>query len=117
MITIRLANLQFKAFHGIHEEEKILGNLYIIDAAAEIHEEPEVIHSINKTVNYEDMYNIIRERMNVPTPLLETIVMDIGNEFHREYPEIRAINISIRKMNPPVEGMQGEACVSWRREF
>ncbi len=55
--------------------------------------------------------------MSVPTPLLETIVMDIGNEFHREYPEIRAINISIRKMNPPVEGMQGEACVSWRREF
>jgi dihydroneopterin aldolase len=117
MITIRLVNLQFKAFHGIHEEEKILGNHYIIDAAVEIQEEPKVIHSINKTVNYEDMYNIIRERMNVPTPLLETIIMDIGNEFHREFPEIRTINISIRKMNPPVEGMQGEAGVSWRREF
>jgi 7,8-dihydroneopterin aldolase/epimerase/oxygenase len=117
MITIRLDNLQFKAFHGIHEAEKILGNLYILDAAVEIQEELKVIHSIHNTVNYEDMYNIIRERMNVPTSLLETIIMDIGNEFHKEFPEIRTINISIKKLNPPIEGMQGQASVCWRKDF
>lgn len=117
MISVHLHNLQFKGFHGIHEEEKILGNQYVIDASVEFHEEPKVIHSIHKTVDYEEMYNIIRERMAVPTPLLETVIMEIGNEFYKEFPGIRAINISIKKMSPPIEGLIGEAGVSWRKEF
>ena len=117
MITVNLNNLRFNAFHGIHEEEKILGNDYIIDASVEFHEQLPVIHSINDTVNYVDIYNIIKERMSSPTPLLETVVMDIGNEIHKEFPELRAINISIKKMNPPIEGIQGSAGVYWQREF
>src|ERR1019366_732507 len=76
MITVQLHQLLFDAFHGIHEEEKILGNEYVVDATVEFQEDTSVIHSIHDTVNYTDMYHIIRERMNVPTPLLETVVMD-----------------------------------------
>ena len=57
----------------------------------------QVINSITDTINYADIYNIIRERMSVPTPLLETIVMEIGNEIHNEFPQVRSINISIKK--------------------
>ena len=117
MITVRLNNLHFNSFHGIHEEEKILGNEYIIDASVEFHEEREVITSIHDTINYEDIYNIIKERMSVPCPLLETVVMEIGNEIHNKYPQIRSINISLKKMYPPIEGIQGAAGVNWRREY
>ncbi len=117
MITVHLHNLQFNAFHGIHEEEKILGNNYVIDASVEFHEEKHVITSIHDTINYADIYNIIKERMNLPTPLLETVVMDIGNKIHNEFPQIRSINISIKKMQPPIEGIQGSAGVNWQRQF
>jgi len=117
MITVQLQNLRFNSFHGIHEEERILGNDYIIDASVEFHEESHVIASIHKTINYTDLYNIIRERMNVPTPLLETVVMDIGNEIHNEFPQLRSISISIKKMHPPIEGMQGIAGVNWQKQF
>ena|ERR1035437_5322157 len=117
MITVHLHNLQFNSFHGIHEEEKILGNDYVIDAFVEFHEELEVITSIHDTINYVDIYNIIRERMSVPTPLLETVVMDIGNEIHNEFPQIMSINISLKKMFPPIEGIQGVAGVNWQKQF
>ena len=117
MITVHLHNLHFNAFHGIHEEEKILGNEYLIDASVEFHEEKHVITSIHDTINYEDIYNIIKERMSVPTPLLETIVMEIGNEIHTEFPLVRSINISLKKMYPPIEGIEGAAGVSWQRQF
>jgi dihydroneopterin aldolase len=117
MITVHLHNLHFNSFHGIHEEEKILGNEYLIDASVKFHEEREVITSIQDTINYEDIYNIIKERMSVPTPLLETIVMEIGNEIHIEFPQVRSINISLKKMYPPIEGIQGAAGVNWQREF
>ena len=117
MVTVHLHDLHFNSFHGIHEEEKILGNDYVIDASVEFHEELQVINSINDTINYTDIYNIIRERMNVPTPLLETIVMEMGNEIHNEFPQVRSINISIKKMYPPIEGIQGAAGVNWQRRF
>ena len=117
MITVHLHNLHFNSFHGIHEEEKILGNEYLIDASVVFHEERTVITSIHDTINYVDLYNIIKERMAVPTPLLETIVMEIGNEIHNEFPQVRAINISLKKMYPPIEGIQGAAGVNWQREY
>lgn len=117
MITVNLNNLKFTAFHGIHEEEKVLGNEYVVDASVEFHEEVHVIDSIHRTVNYADIYNIIRERMNVPTPLLETVVMDIGNEIHNEFPQVRSITVAIRKMHPPIEGIEGTAGVTWQKQF
>ena len=72
---------------------------------------------INDTVNYEAIYNIIKERMNIPTPLLETVVMETGNKIHHAFPGLKRISISIKKMHPPIEGMQGAAEVSWHKEF
>jgi 7,8-dihydroneopterin aldolase/epimerase/oxygenase len=117
MIRVQLHNLLFNSFHGIHEEEKILGNEYLIDASVEFHEDRTVITSIQDTINYVAIYNIIKERMSVPSPLLETIVMEIGNEIHNEFPQVRSINISLKKMYPPIEGIQGAAGVNWQRQF
>ena len=117
MISVHLHDLHFHSFHGIHAEEKILGNDYVVNLSAAFPEAFEVIYSIHDTVNYADLYNIIRERMNMPTPLLETVIMEIGDEIHREFPELRSINISIKKLQPPIEGIIGSAGVSWQTEF
>lgn len=117
MVTVQLQNLRFNAFHGIHEEEKILGNEYVVNATVEFQESTEVIVHVNDTVNYATIYEIIRKRMNTPTPLLETIAMETGSEIHQHFPQIESVSISITKMYPPVEGMQGSAVVSWKKKF
>lgn len=117
MVTVQLHNLLFNAFHGIHEEEKILGNEYVVDVSVEFHETDEIIVHISDTINYEVIYNIIKERMKIPTPLLETVVMETGNEIHKEFPDLKSIFISIKKMYPPIESMRGAAGVSWHKEF
>ncbi len=117
MIKVQLHQLKFNSFHGIHEEEKILGNEYVIDASVEFHENAQVITSIHETVNYADIYKIIKMRMEIPTPLLETILMEAGNDIHSRFPQLRSINISIKKMHPPIEGIEGSAIVSYHKEF
>jgi len=117
MITVYLRDLHFHSFHGIYEEEKIIGNEYIVNASVEFQEEQKVINLIDDTISYADIYNIIRERMNVATPLLETVVMEIGNEIHQEFPDVKNINISLQKMSPPIEGMQGSAGITWQSRF
>ncbi len=117
MITVQLHNLLFHSFHGIHEEEKILGNEYMLDVSVEFHESTEVIRHIHDTVNYATIYKIIKDKMNIPTPLLETIAMETGNEIYKEFPAIKSITISIKKMHPPLEGLQGSAGVVWCRHY
>lgn len=117
MIQVHLNDLRFHAFHGIHPEERVLGNEYIVQVSAGFHEKSGVIHSIADTVNYTDLYDIVLERMNVPTPLLETVIMEIGEEIHREFPFLRSLSISIRKAHPPIEGFIGSAEVTWQKEF
>jgi dihydroneopterin aldolase len=117
MVTVQLKDLLFNAFHGILEEEKILGNEYVVNASIEFHEMDEVITHIVDTVNYSIIYNIIKKRMAIPTPLLETIVMETGNEICETFPYIKSIFISIEKKYPPIEAMQGSAVVSWHKQF
>ena len=117
MVRVELHNLLFRAFHGIHEEERILGNDYSVDATVEFHERDEVIEHINETIDYSVVYEIIKVRMSAPTPLLETIAMRAGNDIHRQFADLKSITISIKKMNPPIEGIQGFAEVCWHKEF
>ena len=117
MITVELSNLLFNAFHGIYEEEKMLGNEYVVNVSVAFVEKDTVIEHIHDTVNYAVIYNIIKKRMSIPTALLETIAMQTGNEIHTIYPHLKSISISIKKMHPPIEGMQGAAEVKWQKEF
>ncbi len=117
MITIHLYNLKFHSFHGVHAEEKLLGNTYEVNADVQFHEEHAEINSLSQTINYVEIYEIIKRRMQIPTSLLETIVMDIGNTIHEKYEYVRHINISLKKNNPPIEAIEGAVGVSWHKEF
>lgn len=117
MITVHLEDLRFFAYHGIHEEEKKLGNEYLVNVSLKFHENEEVITHLNETIDYESIYHLVRKRMSIPTPLLETVVMETGNQIHTEYPDLKSIYISIKKMHPPIEGIQGAAEVSWQKKF
>lgn len=117
MITIHLHNLLFYSFHGVHEEEKLLGNEYEVNAYVQFHEEHAEIHSLSQTINYTDVFDIINKRMHIPSALLETVVMDIGTEIYEKYNYVRRINISLKKNHPSIEGIDGSVGVSWHKEF
>ncbi len=117
MITIHLQNLKFYSFHGVLEEEKLSGNDFEVNADIQFHEGETVIHSLSQTINYVDLFEIIKERMQTPSQLLETVVMDIGKKISEKYNSVRSINISLKKMHPPIEGINGSVGVTWHKKF
>ncbi|MBN9350894.1 MAG: dihydroneopterin aldolase [Chitinophagaceae bacterium] len=117
MLTIHLRDLVFQAFHGIYEEEKVLGNKYLVNCSVEIPEPEKTIREISGTINYEVLFKIIRDRMAIATPLLETVVMNTGELIHRRFPDVKSISIQIIKLHPPIKGFTGNFSVEWRKEY
>ncbi|HMU10632.1 MAG TPA: dihydroneopterin aldolase [Ferruginibacter sp.] len=116
MVTIQLKNLLFFSHHGIHEEEKILGNEFEVNAELSF-EADDHIDSLEQTINYASVYDIIRQRMTIPTGLLETVTQDIARQVHAFDSRILSITVSIEKKNPPIPGMEGSVGVTFRKDF
>lgn len=115
-MIIHLHNLNFFSHHGIHEEEKILGTAFEVNVEVEIKHNHR-IDTIHQTIDYVQVYNIIKERMAIATPLLETVLEDLVTKIHQSSTLIKSIAVSIKKINPPIENFSGSVGVSLKKNF
>ena len=116
MIKIELHNLRFFAHHGMYEEEKKVANEFDVDLDVSF-EANETIVSINDSINYVKLYELVKKHMLQEQRLLETIAMNITNSIHEQYPQVKKISITITKKYPPVINFSGNVAVSYVKEF
>jgi 7,8-dihydroneopterin aldolase/epimerase/oxygenase len=117
MITIELQHLRFRAFHGVYEEEKILGNDFEVDVLVHYDAHQEVIRHLGDTINYESIFAIVKKRMEKSTPLLETLVTDMAAQIGNAFFKVQSVQVKVAKLCPPIQGYQGSVAVSceWHR--
>ena len=115
--TIELKQLYFFSFHGVYEEERKVGGEFIVDLSAKYTSTGNTITSIKDTVNYATLYEIVKEEMNQPKDLLETIAQSIAEKIHLSFPVIKEIEIRIEKKNPPIVNFSGNVAVKYRKQF
>lgn len=110
---ISLNHLIFYSYHGVLEEERITGNEFKVDLTVIISvEEKHKNDSVEDTISYANLYEIIKEEMNRPRKLLETLLLSIVERIKKEYPEIIKGKLRIEKVHPPIQGMLGTASVA-----
>jgi dihydroneopterin aldolase len=105
--TVLLKGMQFYANHGFYTEENILGNRYEVDFIAHLPalSNSGVNNNLQETVNYEIIYKVVKEVMETPTPLLETIAYSINQKLAIAFPFATKFECTIRKYNPPIGGL------------
>ena len=113
MMFIHLHDLRFYSFHGVHEEEGLLGGNYEINLSAGFEPSTDVIRELSETLDYTGIFQLIKERMAIPTSLLETIAMEICASIQSKYPSVAKISISVKKLYPPVNNFEGSVGVSF----
>jgi 7,8-dihydroneopterin aldolase/epimerase/oxygenase len=116
MFTIHLANLKFFAYHGLHQEERILGGEYEIDAAVTFKQDQRIT-ALQQTLDYTKIYTVIKQRMQIPTALLETVVQELAQNIYAADSRITSININLKKINPPITAFTGSVGVSYKKDF
>jgi dihydroneopterin aldolase len=115
--TIELRNLWFFSFHGLYEEEKKVGGEFVVDAFAKFPAEDHDLTSINETVNYAALFAIIKDEMDKPRELLETIAQSIAEKIYAKYSVIKEIEIRIEKKKAPIVGLNGSVAAKYRKVY
>ena len=115
-ITIELKQLRFFAYHGLYEEEKKIGAEFEVNLAVSF-SPSDKITALDETVNYEKLYQLLKEEMQKPRDLLETLAMEIAQAIHLAFSQIKKIGISITKLHVPIVSFIGNVEVNFFKEY
>lgn len=105
MATITLKNMKFHSLHGVLPAEGIVGNNYLvtIEMEADIDQAAEN-DDLSRTVNYADVYEIVKQVMSTPSKLIENVAYRIDKEVHAKHKMIEKMTVEVQKLRPPVNG-------------
>lgn len=97
--------MKFFAHHGCFSEEKTIGNYFLVDFSVETDTSVAgVSDNLEDALNYQRIYDIVKEEMAVPSNLLEHVAARILRHFRSEFPDEGTATVSISKLNPPLGG-------------
>lgn len=103
---IFLEGLIFYAYHGVHAEEKKLGQRFIVDimmtrdlrAAG-------MTDDLTQTTSYSDVYRQAREiAEGGPYDLIESVAEKIAAAVLAAHAEVQEIRVTVRKPDVPIKG-------------
>lgn len=117
MLSVEVKNLRLFGHHGVSKEERAIGGMYEVNLEVKFKEIKEVISDVYDTVDYSELFRIIKERMNEPSELIETIAMEIARRVKERYFQVKEIRVQVIKLNPPIEGFEGQAAVNCMRTY
>ncbi len=113
MAQIALEKMEFFAYHGCFSEEQIIGTRFIVDLWIETDTaEAEQTDKLSKTINYQDVFLLVKMQMAEKSKLLEHVGRRILNALKDEFPEINSATIKVSKMNPPLGGKIGSVSLT-----
>ena len=107
-MTIELLGLVVFGHHGYLEEERRLGQRFLVDLWADVDEAAAVSDRIEDTVDYRKLAGLVREVFAGPERLLlESLAGAIADGALERFATVDRIRVRIRKpdvvLDPPVE--------------
>ncbi|MGL6177741.1 MAG: dihydroneopterin aldolase [Tannerellaceae bacterium] len=99
---IELKNITFHAHHGVFEQERIVGNTFTIDLKLGVDIYQAMLSdNLVDTLNYAQIYDVIKHEMSIPSKLLERVAGRIIFALKETFPTIRSVELKLAKVNPP----------------
>lgn len=101
--SIRLHDMRFYAYHGVMEQERRVGGDYVVSLSVDVDlSVPVVSDSVEDTLNYAALYDVVAREMKTPSQLLEHVAGRIGQGVLDAFPQVTSLSVEVRKVNPPM---------------
>ena len=102
---ISLDDMRFYAYHGVMEQERRVGGEYSVSLTVEADlTDAARTDDVADTINYAELYELVKREMAIPSKLLEHVAARIGQRAIEAYERITAVTVKVTKLNPPMGG-------------
>ena len=103
MHKVIVNGLEIFAFHGISDEEKKNGTLFIIDIEIEVDFSKAAYEdNLAYTIDYSRVCAIAEEQMKITSNLVEHAAQRIVNAIYQSFSGIKKVKICIQKTKPNI---------------
>ncbi len=110
MDYLQLNEMRFFAYHGVNEQERIVGNNYLVNLKLGLDLQQACLSDqLEDTLNYASVYKQVAAIMQTPCNLIEHLAEKICQALRQSFPEIQYIQISLKKCHPPIVGIMQSA--------
>lgn len=107
MDKIVMKNMAFFGYHGVMNEEKVLGQKFFIDAQlfADL-EKAGQTDNVTDTIHYGMVYALIKDTVeNERYDLIEALAERICSRILHDFPGVISITLKVKKPEAPVPGI------------
>jgi len=105
MSIIEIEGMEFYAFHGHFDVEKVAGNRFVVNLKIEADcSEAGQSDRLADTLDYQKAYLAVKEEMAISSDLLENVCQRIITRIKSEFPKAQKVSVKVSKMNPPMGG-------------
>ena len=102
---IELKEIRIHAYHGVDKQERIVGNDYLVRLKVKFDISTAALSdSVNDTINYAELYDVVKCEMGIASNLLENVAYRIMIAIKNNFPSIDGGEIEIVKIKPPIAG-------------
>ncbi len=105
-MKITLKDMVFYGYHGVQDEERVLGQRFVVTANLKtVDEKDRFIHKLEDTVDYTEVYSEIKKIMEEDKHyLLENCANVILDMLLEKFTLVEEATIIIRKPSVPIRG-------------
>lgn len=105
MGIIKVENIRVYAHHGCLKEETVIGSYYRVNLEVKANLKVSAkTDELTDTIDYVLLNKIVKEEMEQPSKLLETVAKRILKRILTEDSLVKKATISVSKLNPPIGG-------------
>ncbi|MBR0180913.1 MAG: dihydroneopterin aldolase [Prevotella sp.] len=100
---ICLHELRFYAFHGVMPQERKVGGEFLVNVKVGYPLEQAMrSDDVADTLNYAELYELVKKEMMQPSNLLEHVMGRIAEAIEKAFPKVTSVEVIIKKVNPPM---------------
>lgn len=110
---IALRGMRFYARHGVFEQETQVGGYYTVDVCFALPSlTPTETDELADTVNYAEVYALVKAEMERPSRLIEHVAGRIVCALRAYRPDLSDLSVAVTKHHPPLGGEVADAMVT-----
>lgn len=102
---INVEGIKLYAYHGCLDAESKIGGHYVVD----IYMKTDFMDAakeddLSKTIDYCEVYEIVKAEMAVRSKLIEQVALRIMNKLKAQVMGLKACRVKLTKLSPPMNG-------------